>query len=220
MDSLLNLEEVATFLRVSEKTVKEWANKGELPGGKLGTAWRFRRGDIEDWVARQLAPQKKAEHSRGYSMQALLRRNEIYITDEPTKNDMLNFIIDKASEVEGVKSRAQLADAIFTREDLMSTGIGLSIGIPHVRLAGIKDIHIFITINQTPLTDYDSLDGEAVQIVVTILAGENGQREHIQTLSAVASLLKNELIRKQLLVAKSNDEIYNILIQAEVKNEQ
>lgn len=51
---IMTIEEVAVYLRVSERTVYDWAQKGQLPGGKLGTTWRFKRSDIEGWVNRRI----------------------------------------------------------------------------------------------------------------------------------------------------------------------
>ena len=44
---ILTIEEVAQYLRVSERTVYDWANKGDIPCGKLGTTWRFKRTEVE-----------------------------------------------------------------------------------------------------------------------------------------------------------------------------
>ena len=41
-DDILTIEEVAKYLRVSERTVYDWAQKGEIPSGKIGTVWRFK----------------------------------------------------------------------------------------------------------------------------------------------------------------------------------
>ncbi len=214
----MTLEEVAAYLRVTEKTTKEWVNRGELPGGKLGTSWRFRRGDIEQWVKMQLNPVEGVKNPNGYTIQALLRRERITICDEPSKNELLNLLIDQAAEIPGVAGRAQLADAVFMREKLMSTGIGLSVGVPHVRLPGVKDLHLFLAVNRTALSDYEAMDGEPVRLVVFIIAGEQHQREHIQTLAAVSRIVKNNLVREQILAAESVDDIYNSLIEAEVKD--
>lgn len=48
---VLTLEEAAQLLRVDEKTVRDLAARGELPGRKLGRAWRFSRAALLDWVA-------------------------------------------------------------------------------------------------------------------------------------------------------------------------
>ena len=52
-DDILTIEEVAKYLRVSDRTVYDWAQKGEIPAGKIGTVWRFKKSEvealIEDW---------------------------------------------------------------------------------------------------------------------------------------------------------------------------
>ena len=58
MHEIMTIEEVAAYLRVSERTVYDWAQKGDLPGGKLGTTWRFKREDVEHWVNSRIS--KKA----------------------------------------------------------------------------------------------------------------------------------------------------------------
>ena len=62
---LLTIEEVADYLRVSERTVYDWAHKGEIPCGKLGTTWRFKRMEVERWVDERLSkrPQNTASQS-------------------------------------------------------------------------------------------------------------------------------------------------------------
>ena len=52
-DEILTLKEVATLLKVAEKTTYTMAQRGELPGFKVGGQWRFRRADIETWIDRQ-----------------------------------------------------------------------------------------------------------------------------------------------------------------------
>ena len=54
-DDILTIEEVAKYLRVSERTVYDWAQKGEIPSGKIGTVWRFKKSEIEKWVNDRLS---------------------------------------------------------------------------------------------------------------------------------------------------------------------
>ena len=49
-DNILTIEEVAKYLRVSDRTVYDWAQKGEIPAGKIGTVWRFKKSEVENWV--------------------------------------------------------------------------------------------------------------------------------------------------------------------------
>ena len=54
-EEILTIEEVAKYLRVSERTVYDWAQKGEIPAGKIGTVWRFKKSEIEKWVNERLS---------------------------------------------------------------------------------------------------------------------------------------------------------------------
>lgn len=49
-DDILTITEVADFFKVAEKTVYALAQKGELPGFKVGGQWRFRRTAIDAWI--------------------------------------------------------------------------------------------------------------------------------------------------------------------------
>lgn len=48
---VLTLEQAAKLLRVAPEVVAELAEAGELPGRKLGDAWRFPRAALLDWLA-------------------------------------------------------------------------------------------------------------------------------------------------------------------------
>jgi excisionase family DNA binding protein len=52
---ILTLDEVATFLKVGKKTAYRLAQQGRLPGFKLGGSWRFRRAELDTWIAMQIA---------------------------------------------------------------------------------------------------------------------------------------------------------------------
>ena len=49
-DEILTIPDVASLLKVAEKTVYGLAQKGDLPAFKVGGQWRFRRGAIDSWI--------------------------------------------------------------------------------------------------------------------------------------------------------------------------
>ena len=57
-DEILTLKEVAQYLKLAEKTAYRLAADGKLPGFKVGGSWRFKREDIEIWIAEQKASNK------------------------------------------------------------------------------------------------------------------------------------------------------------------
>jgi PTS system nitrogen regulatory IIA component len=50
LQTLLTVRDVATWLRVHEKTIYEWAEKGKLPCFKLGNRLRFDASDVSRWL--------------------------------------------------------------------------------------------------------------------------------------------------------------------------
>lgn len=53
-DEILTIREVAALLKVGEKTTYTMVQGGQLPGFKVRGQWRFRRADIDQWIARQV----------------------------------------------------------------------------------------------------------------------------------------------------------------------
>jgi excisionase family DNA binding protein len=51
-DELLEVQQVAGYLRVSDVTVYRWCREGRLPCLKLGHSWRVRRSVLDDFLAR------------------------------------------------------------------------------------------------------------------------------------------------------------------------
>lgn len=48
---ILTLDEVACYLRVTKRTLYRLAQEGRLPAFKLGGVWRFRRAELDQWIA-------------------------------------------------------------------------------------------------------------------------------------------------------------------------
>ncbi|MEW6750597.1 MAG: helix-turn-helix domain-containing protein [Candidatus Latescibacterota bacterium] len=51
-DRLLTTGELATYLSCSRSTVRRLTARGELPHYRLGRMVRFRRGEVDLWLAR------------------------------------------------------------------------------------------------------------------------------------------------------------------------
>jgi excisionase family DNA binding protein len=57
-DEILTLQEVASLLKVATKTVYAMAQAGEMPAFKVRGQWRFRRADLDAWIAQQTAARR------------------------------------------------------------------------------------------------------------------------------------------------------------------
>jgi len=50
MAELVTVEEVADYLRVTEKTIYRLLNRGSIPATKVGHQWRFTKDSIDEWL--------------------------------------------------------------------------------------------------------------------------------------------------------------------------
>lgn len=55
---ILTLDEVAAYLKAGKRTVYRLAQKGDIPAFKLGGTWRFRRSDLDSWIAESINMKK------------------------------------------------------------------------------------------------------------------------------------------------------------------
>ena len=53
MSDILTLQELSEYLKIAERTLYGYARTGRIPAIKIGSAWRFRRRDIEEWLEQQ-----------------------------------------------------------------------------------------------------------------------------------------------------------------------
>lgn len=56
---ILTLDEVAVYLKAGKRTVYRFAQKGEIPTFKLGPTWRFRRSELDLWIAGSINKTKR-----------------------------------------------------------------------------------------------------------------------------------------------------------------
>ena len=212
-DDILTIEEVAKYLRVSERTVYDWAQKGEIPSGKIGTVWRFKKSEIEKWVNDRLSSSSKpVVPGDQIQIKNILSPDRIIFLNHSTKHDALLELANNLSTAPQVKMSSELSVEILKREELMSTAIGRGIAIPHVRLSSVTDLVISVGISKCDIIDFQPIDDVPVRLLFMIAAAYNQHAYYLQTLSFFSSKLKNKELREALLNIEDPLEAYKLLI--------
>ena len=211
-DDILTIEEVAKYLRVSERTVYDWAQKGEVPSGKIGTVWRFKKSEIEKWVNDRLSSgSKPVIPGEQVQVKNILSPDRIIFLNHSTKHDALLELANNLSTAPQVKMSNELAVEILKREELMSTAIGRGIAIPHVRLSSVTDLVMSVGISKCDIIDFQTLDDVPVRILFMIAAAYNQHAYYLQTLSFFSSKLKSKELRDALLNVTDPMEAFKLL---------
>ena len=49
-DRWLSVDEIAAYLGVKRYTIYKWIERKNMPAHKVGSLWKFKRDEIDDWV--------------------------------------------------------------------------------------------------------------------------------------------------------------------------
>ena len=214
-DTILTIEEVANYLRVSDRTVYDWAQRGEIPAGKIGTVWRFKKSEVEKWVNERLSSASIGRMTDDVvQVKNILAPNRIIFILQASRHDALVELANTLSSAPQVKRSDELVSEILKREELMSTAIGRGIAIPHVRLSSVTDLVMAVGVCKTPVSDFQPIDDIPVSLLFMIAAAYNQHSYYLQTLSYFSAKLKKKELRDSLLNAATTDDVYKLLIEA------
>ena len=140
-----------------------------------------------------------------------LTPERIVLLSATTKADALGELVDRLAETSSVADCEALSQAIWRREQLMSTGVGQGIAVPHVRLDGILRTSMTVGVSRRGITDYESLDGQPVHVIVLIVAVPGDHESYIRLLAGTTSVLKHPELRDAMLEAEDPEQIFRIL---------
>lgn len=109
-----------------------------------------------------------------------------------------------------VDDPAALRDAVWTREQTRTTGIGHGLAIPHGKCSTMGDLALAIGKPAEPM-DFEAIDGQPVRLIVLLASPPDRTSDHIQALAQISRLVSMEAFREQIYNAASADEIYELL---------
>ena len=52
-NSIMNIDELAAYLRIPRSSIYKLARDGKIPGQKVGKHWRFHRKAIQEWLSKE-----------------------------------------------------------------------------------------------------------------------------------------------------------------------
>ena len=106
----------------------------------------------------------------------------------------------------------EMVKVLLARERLGSTGIGDGIAIPHGKIRGIDDLKIAIGRSNGGV-DFNAMDSKPVHLFFLLMAPENSSGQHLKVLARISRLLKDNVLRKNLMEAESPDKLFNLLVE-------
>ena len=137
-----------------------------------------------------------------------------------SKEEVICKMVDLMAASGNIRDKETYKAGVFKRESEGTTGIGEGIAIPHAKTDAVQKPGLAAMVIQEG-TDYDSLDGEPVQLLFLIAAADTEDNVHLEVLSRLSMLLMDETFKEHLIHAKSVKEFLKYIDEAEnVKEEQ
>ena len=128
-----------------------------------------------------------------------------------SKKRLLQGISEKAEVLNGVSSQ-RVFEALQERELLGATGMGNGIAVPHARMAEVDTVIGFFT-RLDEAIDFESVDGQPVDLVFTLLAPQDAGADHLKALARVSRTLRDEATCRKLRSTDDAAALYAILTE-------
>jgi len=225
---MMDVEQVAAYLRRDAREVGKLASRGYLPGQKVGGQWRFARAEINHWIETQMhaldEKQLAALETTGLPggdeepviAELLSVANVAVPLPASTRASVLRELVNLAEQSWNVYDPAALLEAIRTREEMGSTTLpGSGVAIPHPRrplrdALGEAVMAFGRTASGIP---FGTPRGELTDLFFLVCCRDD--HTHLRVLARLTRLLMQPGLLDRLREVESAAEAHEALVAAE-----
>lgn len=225
----MDLEQLASFLRRDARELNKLANRGQLPGQRVGGVWRFSSAEIQYWVESQIhgytdQELTALEESTGKGVldrQPLLSKLLSEATmavplRATTRSSVLRELVNLAEQSWQVYDPDAVLDAIKKREEIASTALENGVAIPHPRrvLPGtVLGEPVLAYARSASGIPFGAPGGQLTDIFFLVLC--NDQAMHLSVLARLSRLLLRPGFLDDLRAADTADQTWKLIESAE-----
>ena len=132
---------------------------------------------------------------------------DVEASDKQNLFEQIALLLEKHCNV----AHAIVLENLLAREALGSTGLGRGVAVPHGRIKGMKAAMAAFVRLKHPV-DFDSPDGQLVQMMIVVLIPDHVTQEHLEILSEIAEMFSSEAFRDVLTSEPSPEVIHTQII--------
>lgn len=145
----------------------------------------------------------------------LLDKNSINLNASPqNKKEALDQAVELMARSGKINDVEAYRKQVYAREEESTTGVGEGIAIPHGKCSAVNAPGLSAMVIKDGV-DFDSLDGEPVNILFLIAAPDTEDNVHMDVLSKLSVLLMDEEFVAGLKEAKNVDEFLSLIDKAD-----
>ncbi len=131
-----------------------------------------------------------------------------------TKEEVIGRLIDLLEGRPEVNDLETARRAVFVREELLSTGVGFGLGLPHAKSSGVNAMVAAFGVTEEPI-EFDAMDGRPVRLLFLLVGPEDDDRRHVRVMGFISRLMSDPEVRRRLLRAVSAEEVLDVFERAE-----
>ena len=145
----------------------------------------------------------------------LLDKRSISLDGAPkNKQEALDQAIALMKGSDKINDQEAYRKQVYKREEEGTTGIGMGIAIPHGKCGAVDRPGLAAMVIKDGV-DFDSLDGEPVDLLFLIAAPDTEDNIHLEVLSKLSMMLMDDDFTQSLKHASSVDEFMEIINKAD-----
>jgi fructose-specific phosphotransferase system IIA component len=148
-------------------------------------------------------------------MAKLFKRSLVKIIDRfEDKNKCLEYMAKMLAESGCMEIPDRFLAAVKGREEIMSTGIGKEVAIPHARDLVVNTMRIAVCLLREAL-EFNAMDQLPVRVVFMIAVPQNSNSTYMMILRSISEYLRQDDKRHALLQSGSEEELFDKVSEIE-----
>jgi nitrogen PTS system EIIA component len=222
-----DLDTLAGYLHISPQQVLKLADRGTVPGRKIGGQWKFSKGEIHHWLEERIGAGDNAdlEHVQGLldraaagGEAATVTISELLMPDAiaiplpaRTRNSVIKSMVELAAKTGHLWDVAEMAEAVEAREKLHPTALDNGVALLHPRRPlGQTLAEPLLALGRTPAgIPFGSENGQLTDIFFLICSVDDSQ--HLRTLARLSRLISAEGFLDALRIAETAAETLTVV---------
>jgi fructose-specific phosphotransferase system IIA component len=132
-----------------------------------------------------------------------------------SKEELIRLLVDRLARQGVVRNASAVVRALLDREEVMSTGVGEGVALPHAQSAAVKEFAVAFARPRQAI-DFAALDGEPVEIVFLVV-GPGDRAGLMRILTRISRLLYTGDLQRKIKKAKSPEEFVRLIGGEEAK---
>jgi len=150
-----------------------------------------------------------------YDFTQFVTKDSVMTLSGKNKLEVMDQLITRAADLTKL-SRDVIFRLIWKREQMMTTGLGGMLALPHIRINDIHHPYVIVGVCENPIADYQGQDDQPVRVIVFVVAPDEDQDAYLQLLSSISRRLRNPQIISELIDSVSNTvQMFDILKREE-----